>query len=423
MQMTLFDISDKHNKPLNPPLLRGTEGVVTDLFQAYFDARKNKRNTINALAFEKHLESKLFALHEEMISYKYQPRKSICFIVNKPVKREVFAADFRDRIVHHFIYNYISPVFEKHFINDSYSCRVSKGTHYGIKRIDHFIRSCSENYSKECYILKLDIKGYFMAMNKNLIFEKIASLLNKEKMKLTFDLPLTLYLIEQTLFNNPTKDCIVKGSMSDWEGLPLTKSLFHAKSSCGLPIGNLTSQLFANIYLNEFDHFVKGNLKIRFYGRYVDDFVLVHPDKKYLASIIPVMKNFLSDNLQLELHPDKIYLQHYSKGVKYLGAVIKPHRIYIANRTKGNFHQSIETWNKIIRAKKRLIKEEQDGFLSSMNSYLGIMRHYRTYKLRKKMLRENLSVYFWNYFYIGKNNVKLERKMKNWGLLNFGCIH
>lgn len=223
-----------------------------------------------------------------------------------------------------------------------------------------------------------------MAMNKKLIFEKIASLLNKEKMKHLFDLPSTLYLIEQTLFNNPTKDCIIKGSMSDWEGLPPTKSLFHAKSGCGLPIGNLTSQLFANIYLNEFDHFVKRDLKIRFYGRYVDDFVLVHPDKKYLASIIPVMKNFLSDNLQLELHPDKIYRQRYSKGVKYLGAVIKPHRIYIANRTKGNFHQSIETWNKIVRAKKKLIKEELDGFLSSMNSYLGIMRHYRTYKLRKK---------------------------------------
>jgi retron-type reverse transcriptase len=332
--------------------------------------------------------------------------------VDKPVKREIFAADFRDRVVHHFIFNYISPVFEKHFINDSYSCRVGKGTHYGIQRIDHFIRSCSENYSKECYIMKLDIKGYFMSMNKKLIIEKIASLLDKEKMRLSFDLPLTLYLIKQTLFNDPTKDCIIKGSMSDWEGLPPTKSLFHAKSGCGLPIGNLTSQLFANIYLNEFDHFVKRDLKIRFYGRYVDDFALVHPDKNYLASIIPVIKNFLSERLQIGLHPDKIYMQHYSKGVKYLGALIKPRRIYIANRTKGNFHQRMETWNMIIRAEKKPIKEEQDGFLNSMNSYLGIMKHYRTYKLRKKMLKENLSAYFWNYFYIGKNYAKLERKIK-----------
>jgi len=136
--------------------------ITLDLFQAYFDARKNKRNTINALAFEKHLEANLFALTNEIIEHKYTPKPSICFVVDKPVKREIFAADFRDRVVHHFIYNYVSLIFEKTFINDSYSCRKGKGTHYGIKRIDHFIRSCSQNYSKDCYILKLDIKGYFM---------------------------------------------------------------------------------------------------------------------------------------------------------------------------------------------------------------------------------------------------------------------
>ena len=110
---------------------------------------------------------------EHIIERKYTPWPSICFVVDKPVKREIFAADFRDRVIHHFIFNYISPIFEKTFINDSYSCRIGKGTHYGIKRIDHFIRSCSNNYSKDCYILKLDIKGYFMAMNKSLLFDKV----------------------------------------------------------------------------------------------------------------------------------------------------------------------------------------------------------------------------------------------------------
>jgi len=141
------------------------EKIVTDLFKAYFDARKNKRSTLNALAFEKYFESNIFELADEIIENRYVIKPSICFIVEKPVKREVFAADFRDRVVHHFIYNYISPLFEKLFINDSYSCRVGKGTHFGIKRVDHFMRSCSQNYSKEAYILKLDIKGYFMAMN------------------------------------------------------------------------------------------------------------------------------------------------------------------------------------------------------------------------------------------------------------------
>jgi retron-type reverse transcriptase len=193
-----------------------TNKITLDLFQAYFDARKNKRNTINALAFEKHLEANLFALANEIIERNYTPKPSICFIVDKPVKREIFAADFRDRVIHHFIYNYISPIFEKSFINDSYSCRKGKGTHYGIKRIDHFIRSCSQNYSKDCYILKLDIKGYFMAMSKSLLYQKVKNELIGTKNKLSFDLELVLYLIEKTIFNDPKENCIIKGTKEDW---------------------------------------------------------------------------------------------------------------------------------------------------------------------------------------------------------------
>ena len=141
---------------------QNSDKVLTDLFRAYFDARKNKRNTINALAYEKNFEANTFALCDEILERHYQPSPSICFIVDKPIKREIFAASFRDRIVHHFINNHIAPLFETSFINDSYSCRAGKGTHYVIKRIDRFIRSCSENYAKDCYILKLDIRSYFM---------------------------------------------------------------------------------------------------------------------------------------------------------------------------------------------------------------------------------------------------------------------
>ncbi len=273
-QLRLFETVDK-------------DKITLDLFQAYFDARKNKRNTINALAFEKHFEANLFELCEEIINKQYQPKPSICFVVDKPVKREIFAADFRDRVVHHFIYNYISPVFEKTFVNDSYSCRVGKGTHYGIKRVGHFIRSCSKNYTIDCYVLKLDIKGYFMAMDKTLLYNKVKDELVKQKLKLPFDLPLVLYLIEKTIFNDPRTNCKIKGNKSDWHGLPETKSLFHASQNCGLPIGNLTSQLFGNIYMNAFDHWVKRELGIKYYGRYVDNFVLVHNDKENLKSLIP----------------------------------------------------------------------------------------------------------------------------------------
>ncbi len=374
------------------------EGVRYGLFEAYFDARRNKRNTINALAFEKHFESSIFELADEILRNDYSPKPGICFIVKKPVQREIFASDFRDRVVHHFIYNAISPVFEGVFINDSYSCRKGKGTSYGIRRMDHFIRSCSGNYRFECYILKMDIRGYFMSMDRFLLYDKIRSTLLSKAGSLDFNLPLVLGLIEKTLFNDPTRNCTIKGKKSDWTGLPRTKSLFHARPECGLPIGNLTSQLFGNIYLNDFDHWVKRDLGIRYYGRYVDDFVLIHPGKEYLKGLLPAISDYLLAELKLELHPDKVYLQHYERGVKFLGTVIKPHRIYIANRTKGNFHAAIERQNQAV-VDHPPAKKEQDAFLSSMNSYLGIMKHYNSYGLRRHMILKGLSGRWWNYVY------------------------
>lgn len=385
--------------------------LLQDLFQAYYDARQNKRNTINALNFEMNYESNLLTLYQDIIERKYTIRPSICFINFSPVQREIFAADFRDRVVHHLIYNYISPVFEKEFINDSYSCRKGKGTHYGIKRITKFIRSCSRNCMKDCYILKLDIKGYFMAMNKHLLYDKVKKVLENRKDKLTFDYDMLNYLLKKVIFNDPTKYCVIKGKKSDWKGLPKTKSLFHADKDCGLPIGNLTSQLFGNVYMNKFDHFVKRDLGIKYYGRYVDDFILIHPDKNYLKWMIELIKSYLLEKLQLELHPDKIYLQHYSKGVKYLGAVIKPHRTYIATRTKGNFYRAIQKQNAIANDHKPT-KSEQQEFIASMNSYLGIMKQYKTHRMRKKMIFKNLSAWWWNYVYLtgGISKFVLKRK-------------
>lgn len=179
--------------------------LLKDLFKAYFTARKNKRNTINALRFEINFEHNLIELNDEIVSGNYQPRPGICFIVNKPVKREIFAADFRDRIVHHLIFNYISPVFEKHFINDSYSCRKGKGTSYGIKRVSHFIRTCSENYQKDCYILKMDIQGYFMSIDKKILFNLVSDTLDNHSETASFALPLVKELIKKTYSMIPLK--------------------------------------------------------------------------------------------------------------------------------------------------------------------------------------------------------------------------
>ena len=386
--------------------------LLHDLFRANYEARKNKRSTINALAFEVDYETKLLELYEEIKNKKYEISRSICFISFHPIQREIFAADFRDRVVHHLVYNYIGSFFERLFIHDSYSCRIGKGTSYGVRRVDHFLRSCSKNYTQDCYILKLDISGYFMSMDRSILYSQVEKVLNRFRNAADFDVDFKLYLIRKIVFHDPTKNCCIKGSKNDWRGLPRSKSLFYAEKNKGFPIGNLTSQLFGNVYLNDFDHFICHKLGIKYYGRYVDDFLLIHNDKEYLKSIIPVLDAYLQEHLVLNIHPKKIYFQHFSKGVVFLGRIIKPYRIYISSRTKNGFYQKIEYWNKIIRQNKTIDKENLNHFLYCMNSYLGMLKHYDTYKLRKKILTQNLSAYFWNYVYAVNNYSKLEPKIK-----------
>jgi hypothetical protein len=375
--------------------------LLEDLFQAYFDARKNKRNTVNALEFEFNLEENIFQLHQDIINRKYDLKPSICFINQYPVKREIFAADFRDRVVHHFIYNYIYEIFDNSFIYDSYSCRKEKGTLLGIKRLNHFIRSCSENYHQDCYILKLDISGYFMNIDKNILWKKVRRVLIQNRSKVTrIDYKLLLALIEKTIFNNPTKNCKVKGKRKDWVGLPKNKIFFFSKSRCGLPIGNLTSQLFSNIYLNDFDWFVKKELDCKFYGRYVDDFFIVSKDKEFLRKIIPQIKKYLQKELNLTIHPNKIYLQHFSKGVDFLGSYLKPYRIYVKNKIKTNFNQVINDWNeKSLEKDFNFSKGEILDFITKTNSYLGLMSHFKTKRLRQKMVNR-IEIKSYNYFYL-----------------------
>jgi len=388
------------------------EKLLLDLFQAYYDARKNKRSTVNALSFEMNYEAKLFELYEEIKSGKYKISPSICFISFRPVQREIFAADFRDRIVHHLIYNYISPIFERLFIVDSYSCRPGKGTSYGIKRLRYFIRSCSRNYTRNCYVLKLDISGYFMSISHSILYREIESAIGHKRGKTDFDADLVLRLIRQIVFHDHTAKCRLKGKAGDWTGLPRSKSLFYSGKNKGLPIGNLTSQLFGNVYLSRFDHFVKYSLGFRYYGRYVDDIVVVHQDRELLKSTISILKEYLHSHLFLELHPKKIRLRHFSLGVPFLGAVIKPYRIYSGNQIKGGFYKRIRYWNNFLAKKGRLNTRDLDCFLAATNSYLGMLKQFNTYNLRKKILA-GLSKDFEKYVFIEPDCGKLVSRNQN----------
>jgi len=156
-----------------------------------------------------------------------------------------------------------------------------------------------------------------------------------------------LYLLRQTIFNPVKENCRIKGNRSDWDGLPPSKSLFHYPNTTGLPIGNLTSQVFGNVYMNDFDYWVKKELSIKYYGRYVDDMVFVHNDKDYLQSIIPKLSDFLLSTLKLTVHPNKIVLANANEGIQFLGQIIKPYRNYVSNRTKNNFYQAIQKSTKL----------------------------------------------------------------------------
>ena len=375
--------------------------LLYDLFRAYYDARKHKRNTQSQLDFEFNLEENLVKLYEELRNRTYKVGNSVCFITNVPVKREVFAAHFRDRVVHHLLHNYLSPLFERVFIADSYSCRVGMGTLYGIKRCEHHLRACSDNWRRPCYVLKLDIRGYFMHINRKKLYEQIMTLLevyaNRKNpegkyWKDVLDYDLLTYLIREIVFNDPTHNCEMRGTPKEWDGLPPDKSLFHVAKGCGLPIGNLTSQLFSNVYLNALDQFVKRSLGEKHYGRYVDDFFIMSRDKAHLLSLIPRIRDFLWDELGLTLHPNKIALQSAYKGFAFLGAFIKPYRRYLLHKTKLRINKRMAIINRYLSESRVQVKQKELQNISSVvNSYMGYMQHMACRRFKRSLIERNAS--------------------------------
>ncbi len=355
-----------------------TQRILHDLFTAYEVARKHKRSSSQVMQFEMDREQNLIELYEELISRSYQISTSTCFIYTDTVKREIFAASFRDRVVHHLVYQYLYPLYDTRFIYDSYSCRNHKGTQLWRQRVDYFIRSCTQNYSRDAWILKCDIRGFFMNIDKQILRWLLRSFIVEHQSKLRCDVDWLLWLVEMIVMYDPTTDYIFHGSDSDYDGLPHDKSLFHAKPWCGLPIGNLTSQLFANVYMDVFDRWMKYEMKCKYYGRYVDDFIIVHESKDYLLGLIDRMREFLSSRLWLQLHPNKIYLQHYSHWVKFCWAMVLPHRTYVHRRTITRWRSRIGT----------ITHEPYDRIQSIMNSYLWIIHHHRHYYLTQSTLQQ-----------------------------------
>lgn len=352
------------------------EQLLQDLYNAYKEARRHKRNKLYQLNFEYSLEENLIKLRDDLFDRKYIPLPSSCFIIHDPKMREVFAADFRDRIVHHLFYHYTYKLFESTFIYDSYSCIKGRGTHFGIERLKHHIRSESLGYSRECYVLKIDIRGYFMSIDRGRLMDICIHSIKRSKFARGLDLSLLYYLLDVIINTNPVVNCRIIGSADDWKGLPREKSLFFSKPGCGLPIGNLSSQLFSNVYLNLLDQFMKRELKCKHYGRYVDDAYVVSSDKNFLKSLIPKISEFLSEELSLQIHPTKTRIYNAYCGFEFLGAYIKPFRTYISSSS-------------LKRIKHKLLNPSYQSIGQvecSVNSFLGVFSHYNSYFLRRELL-------------------------------------
>ena len=284
----------------------------------------------------------IFQLYHELKTLTYKHGNYQQFKINDPKSRTIHKASVRDRLLHHAVYRILCPFFDKKFISDSFSCRNNKGTHKALKRIERFVRKVPQNNTMQCYILKCDIKKFFASIDQNIlpkILQKHISVrLSRDNQNKTID---------------------------------LLKEIIVSFKPNGLPLGNLTSQLFANVYLNELDQFINHKLKAKHYIRYADDFVILSQDKNCLKNLIPQVQKFLQNELKLTLHPNKIFTKRLKLGMDFLGWI--------------NFFGYRVLRGKIIkRIFKRILENPKK---ETVASYLGLIKHGKTSKIKKEVIR------------------------------------
>jgi RNA-directed DNA polymerase len=346
-----------------------------ELVAAYFDCRRTKRNKPSALAFEQDMERNLVRLYEELQACTYRPGQSICFVITRPKPREVWAADFRDRIVHHLLYNRIAPRFYASFIADSCACIPGRGTLYAAQRLEAKARSITKNWSRPAWYLKCDLANFFVSIDKHILRDRLARRVTE---------PWWLWLTDTILFHDPRQDAIVHSAPERLALIPPHKSLFNQPAHRGLPIGNLSSQFFANVYLDVLDQHAKHHMRARHYIRYVDDFVLLHESPQWLNDAHADIDAFLPETLAARLNPSKTILQPIDRGIDFVGQVIKPWRRTLRRRTLNS-------------ALHRVSRMEPEKLFESANSYFGLLRqathsHANRARLAKILLRRGHSV-------------------------------
>lgn len=322
---------------------------LENLFCAWREFKRGKTKKFEIQEFELNLEDNLFQLHTKLKDKTYTHSPYMAFYVNDPKLRHIHKASVRDRVLHHAVFRVLNLIFDPHFIHDSYSCRIGKGTHRAVNRLERFIAKLSHNNSRLLYALKCDIRKFFDSIDHNVLVRLIDKKIEDED---------AYWLIGKIL-----------GSFSKTPGI-------------GLPLGNVTSQLFANIYLNELDQFIKHVLKIKYYLRYCDDFIILGDDEENLSRLACRVNNFLVEKLKLFLHNDKIIIRKHRQGIDFLGYVVLPYYRAIRTKTKKRII------NKIIRRRAEFDSDLifQESFRHSLNSYLGVFSYCNGYELEKEII-------------------------------------
>ncbi|MDP3993633.1 MAG: reverse transcriptase/maturase family protein [bacterium] len=289
----------------------------------------------DVMAWERSLEVNLFELRDELSTNRYKHGHYTPFTIHDPKERRIHKAGVRDRIVHQAVVNILERIFECQFIFDSFSCRKGKGIHAASKRLQKFLVKASKNYTRTVYALKCDIRKFFDRVDHNILLE----------------------LIRRRIDDNDTTSLLTNIVAS-----------FNATSAKGLPIGNLTSQLFANIYLHELDYFVKHILREKWYLRYCDDFIIISYSWGHLLNILEKIKYFFRQRLKLEIHPNKVSIRSWGQGIDFVGYVHMPNCVIVRTKTK----------NRVLRRVNQ----------KNLVSYMGVCNHADTFELQQLLFNK-----------------------------------
>lgn len=317
---------------------------LENLFSAWQEFSRGKMKKSDVLEFKANLEDNIFNLRKVLKNKTYEHSDYTAFNVYDPKIRKIHKAMVGDRVLHHAIFRIIYPLFDQNFIFDSYSCRVGKGTHKAVKRLGKFTRKLSRNNHKNIFILKCDIRKFFDSIDQEILLNLIKNKIQDEN---------ALWLIGKIIQSFPV----------------------------GLPLGNATSQIFANIYLNELDQFAKHSLKEKYYLRYCDDFIFLSESENHLSDLVCKINNFLKSELKLNLHPNKIIIRKFRQGIDFLGYVTLPYHKVLRTKTKRRIFKKLKSKRQDLES--GIISEESFG--QSLQSYLGVLSHCNGWKIQKKI--------------------------------------